>query len=91
MLSKKHNSTVNHNIFDAKSFECQTCKKLYKHASTLSSHKNICKIPEEVFLPIQHSESDIKILTNLVLELVKSNTDLQKQVLEICKNDKSMI
>ena len=30
--------------------------------------------------------SDIKVLTSLVLELVKSNTDLQKQVIDLCKN-----
>ena len=29
---------------------------------------------------------DIKALTNLVLELVKSNHDLQKQMVEVCKN-----
>jgi len=38
----------------------------------------------------EHSESDIKILTSLVLELVKSNADLQKQMLEICKINNSV-
>jgi hypothetical protein len=32
------------------------------------------------------SANEIKVLTNLVLELVKSNTELQKQMLEVCKN-----
>jgi hypothetical protein len=31
--------------------------------------------------------SDMKVLTSLVLELVKSNTDLQKQVIDLCKNN----
>ena len=30
--------------------------------------------------------SDMKVLTSLVLELVKSNTDLQKKVIDLCKN-----
>jgi hypothetical protein len=36
-------------------------------------------------------ESEIKILTNLVLEVVKSNADLQKQMMEVCKNSASTI
>ena len=32
------------------------------------------------------STNDIKALTNLVLELVKSNQDLQHQMVEVCKN-----
>ena len=41
-----------------------------------------CKKPETP--PIkEHSGNEIKILTSLVLELVKSNTDLQKQITKI--------
>ena len=34
---------------------------------------------------IEKTDSEIKILTNLVLEVVKSNADLQKQMMEVCK------
>jgi uncharacterized C2H2 Zn-finger protein len=34
-----------------------------------------------------NESNDIKILSNLVLELVKSNTDLQKQMIDMCKNN----
>jgi hypothetical protein len=44
--------------------------------------------PEAIQLHIlEHSSSnETKILTNLVLELIKSNNELQKQVIEVCKN-----
>jgi hypothetical protein len=32
------------------------------------------------------SANEIKNLTNLVLELVKSNTEMQKQIIDVCKN-----
>ena len=37
-----------------------------------------------------HNE-DIKALTDLVLELVKSNTELQQQMLDVCKNSNTTI
>jgi len=87
--TRKHEILTNPNNFDAKKkskiYQCQICNKIYKHASTLSSHKKICKFTD-IICPIQHSESDIKILTNLVLEVVKSNQSLQQQVLDVCKN-----
>jgi len=36
---------------------------------------------------VDSSLNEIRLLTGLVVELVKSNNDLQKQVLEICKNN----
>ena len=40
---------------------------------------------------VDSSSNEIKVLTNLVLELVKSNTELQKQMLEVCKNNNTTI
>jgi hypothetical protein len=37
------------------------------------------------------NENNVKSLSNLVLELIKSNTDLQKQMLEVCKNSNNII
>jgi hypothetical protein len=37
-------------------------------------------------MPTQQQSSDIVTLTNLILELVKNSTDVQKQVLELCKS-----
>jgi hypothetical protein len=40
--------------------------------------------------PTESSANDTKILTNLVLELVKSNSELQKQLVDACKNNSIM-
>ena len=40
---------------------------------------------------INPHKEDIKALTDLVLELVKSNTELQQQMLEVCKNSNTTI
>jgi len=60
------------------------CKKVFKTNSGLWKHKQTCNII---------NTSDITSLTNLVLEVVKSNNELQKQnqemqkqILEVCKN-----
>ena len=48
--------------------------------------------PEAIQLHISETSSsnETKILTNLVLELIKSNNELQKQVIEVCKNTNNM-
>ena len=85
LLTKKHTNLTKPNIYNSKNapkqYVCLTCKTIYKHASTLSAHKKKCKI-----LPVEKSEPDMKMLTTLILDLVKSNTDLQKQMMEVCKN-----
>jgi len=64
------------------------CGKIYTYISGLSRHKKTCKNQEKT-IP---EYSDIKSLTNIVLDVVKQNHDitnqnqeLQKQLLEICK------
>jgi len=81
-----------------------SCGKLFNHTSSLSRHKLKCKNKEipncnydvkniDIVNNIETGNdiSDIKTLTNLVIELVKSNTDLQKQMLELCKNSNTTI
>jgi hypothetical protein len=90
--TRKHKNLIKPNIYNSKNapkhYECPKCKHIYKHASTLSAHKKKCKVTEA---PSEAPETDIKALTNLVLELVKSNSDLQKQMLEVCKNSNTSI
>ena len=71
-------------------FICKICdyntnnKKDYnKHLYSSKHKKNETNISN---ITLDSSSNDVKILTGLVIELVKSNNDLQKQVLEICKN-----
>lgn len=75
------------------------CGKSYNYISGLSRHKKVCIYKEPSAVPQDSSPSsnrdfnDMKSLTNLVLDVVKQNNEitnknqeLQKQLLEICKN-----
>ena len=55
------------------------CGKKYKHASSLCAHKKICDNAD-------NADNNFKTITNIVTELVKSNAELQKQVIELCMN-----
>ena len=83
------------------------CGKEYKHTSTLSTHKKKCKMMANNIIMnnnenneniIIHDTPTIDKLTNLIMEVVKSNSDLQKQTLEmqqqmidVCKNSNTII
>ena len=77
----------------AEHFTCD-CGKKYKHYSGLWRHKKKCD--EQINL-LKNEEKDemtiadlpfdnFKVLTSLITDLVKSNSELQKSVLEVCKN-----
>ncbi len=77
---------------------CENCNKNYKDRSGLWRHNQKCiannnnnnnifhKVIKDENIIIDSSANEVSVLTNLVLELVKSNGDLQKQMLEVCKN-----
>ena len=91
LLTAKHNNLTNPNNLMPKNadtiFSCSNCKKIYKHASTLSNHKKVCiNNNEEINKKIiDASANEVKSLTNIVLELVKSNNEIQKQMLNMCE------
>ena len=82
-----------------KIYEC-ICGKMYSHKSTLCGHKKRCTFIETYTigndaenLNENDTEYDIKLLSNLVLEVVKQNKELMKEnndfkemVFELCKN-----
>ena len=94
---KKHLSTSKHQILTNPNnlmpknadigFSCNNCKKIYKHASTLSNHKKVCIVTAQEINQtiIDASANEVKSLTNIVLELVKSNNEIQKQMLNMCE------
>ena len=86
LLTLKHKKLTNPNLFDAENaeqkFACPVCNKIYKHASTLSAHKKVCKITEYLYKP---TEAEMKSFSYIVVDLIKSNTDLQKQMMEVCQ------
>jgi len=91
LLTNKHkkneiNSVENkivQNIFDC------DCGKKYKDRTGLWKHKKTCNLVKNP----NNNNNDIAFLTNLVLEVVKNNSELQKQnqelqiqMLEVIKN-----
>jgi hypothetical protein len=66
---------------------CDGCARQFKHRSSLSRHKKIC-CPTNDAVDVDMPAVD---MTAVILELVKSNTDLQKQMLEVCKNSNNTI
>ena len=91
LLSNKHiNKLIPNNLGKNDGFICDNCNKAYNARNSLWYHKKKCLVSEESIS--DPSANEIKLLTNLVIELVKSNTeivksnnDLQKQSTEIQK------
>jgi len=87
-------------------YHCKNCNKEYKARNSLWYHEKKCKNineynnynnyiennnPNDENKIINPHNEDIKALTDLVLELVKSNTELQQQMLDVCKNSNTTI
>ena len=88
---KEFGNNLEGNFTTEKIYQCH-CGKNYKTHSGLWKHKKIC-IPPNLNEP---SANEVKFLTNLVMEIVKNNNDLQKQnhelqnkVIDVCKNSNS--
>jgi hypothetical protein len=105
LMTLKHENLTNPNFIGSaqnksRSFKCQNCNKLYKHASTLSTHKKKCifsLVNNEINNEVINENNVVDLLINenkdfknLILEMMKSNTDLQKQMLDMCKNSNNM-
>jgi hypothetical protein len=89
ILTPKHKNRTKLNDFAPKNAEnnytCQNCNKIYKARNSLWYHKQKCVKTENITVT-DSSANEVVVLTNLMIEMVKSNGDLQKQMLEICKN-----
>ena len=66
-------------------FKCNQCNKKYNTSSGLWKHSKKCIIKKEV------TADEMKSLTFMVIDLMKSNQELQKQMLEVCKNSNSNV
>ena len=77
-------------------YSCINCGKEYKYYAGLWKHNKTCiqetivekeHIDENIVIEENHepTANEIKILTNLVLEVVKSNSEMQKQMMEMYK------
>jgi len=105
LKTQKHKNTTKYNTFIHKNpqnfIECN-CGKVYLHRASLYNHKKNCQhteetVKEEELLPSQNiviakqNDNDVSQLTNLVIEVVKNNSEFQKQMLEMCKSMQSNI
>jgi hypothetical protein len=87
-------------------YNCSQCNKEYKSNVGLWKHKKKCNIDENIKLSEltllekisnkNNEKIDLLInenidFKNIILELVKSNTELQKQMIDVCKNSNTTI
>jgi hypothetical protein len=90
ILRPKHQNDKNDNKKTPKNaelFKCD-CGKSYTHSSGLSRHKSGSKCPNKVEKE-ESTNSDIKMLTNMVMDVVKQNQELTNKIVDICKNKNS--
>jgi len=76
LLENLHSTHVTHE----NGYLC-VCSKSYKHISSLYTHKKTCN-----FIAAVPQQNDLSALTNLVIEVMKTNTELQKQMFDLCKS-----
>jgi hypothetical protein len=104
-IRNKNGNNCN-NEFVNTELKCINCNKLYKSRVGLWRHKKICNIDETIkqgeltLLEKISNKNNEKIdllinenidFKNIILELVKSNSDLQKQMIDVCKNSNTTI
>ncbi len=103
---KKSNVTTSDEELHKKTsnYICMNCSKNYISRNGLWLHKQKCKNIEEVKPQIPEanisdaSSNIIQLLIkessdfkNIILEMVKSTTEIQKQMLDVCKNNNTVI
>ena len=102
ILTRKHKLEINGNKMEiqknANNHQCDICNKYYKTKSGLWKHKNKCIKQKESNTANNINKNTINLLINehtdfknIIIELVKSNTDLQKQMVDVCKNSSKII
>ena len=98
-LTRKHLLTTTGEKVQPKSRLTVTCScgRLYTHRSSLFNHKKKCTIHNQTENSIivatdagsmeesAFMKTELTQLTSMVIELMKSNNELQKQMIEVCK------
>ena len=64
------------------------CGKEYKHRQGLWKHKKLCD-ENNNYQKSSSEQNEIKVLTNLVLDVVKQNQDLTNKLVDICSKNNS--
>jgi hypothetical protein len=105
--TKKHFGNINGNQWKPKFHDISTCNcgKIYSNRSGLWKHKKKCNIKNEESIDIKDKDIQssnerefINVITksqddfkNIILEVVKNNSEFQKQMFDMCKNMQSNI
>ena len=102
ILTRKHTIMLNGSILDTNGDTnkpehiCSNCNKKYVTNGGLWKHKKNCANKE--INEVEHKDKVIELLIkenfefkNIVLEVMKSNSDLQKQMIDVCKNSSNTI
>ena len=97
LLTAKHANRTKLKQLETYRFSCKHCSKKYKARNSLWYHEKKCK-PVPVPAPepnksifITELPDNNNSLTMMVVELMKSNQELQKQMLELCKNNNTTV
>ena len=67
-------------------YEC-VCGKEYNHRQGLYKHKKTCATENIIIQQTPAPMEEVKTLASMVVELMKSNSELQKQMMDMCKNN----
>jgi len=70
-------------------YKCEKCYKQYFSRNGLWVHIKKCSVKPQII--VNTNTNDVTSLTNLVLEVVKQNQELTKQIVELSKNNNNII
>jgi hypothetical protein len=95
LVSAKHTNRTKLTVLEPKScpeasYICKKCSKEYKVRNSLWYHEKKCNY-EEKKEEINLQVFDQTTISKLVIDLIKSNQDLQKQMLDVCKTSNNTV
>ena len=68
------------------SYSCENCDKTYNSRNGLWAHKKKCTIEKENPDIVELLINENKEFKNVIIELLKNNSDLQTKMFDVCKN-----
>jgi hypothetical protein len=79
----KNDENLHKNI---NSYSCENCDKIYNSRNGLWSHKKKCTVEKENPDIVDVLINENKEFKNVIIELLKNNSDLQTKMFDVCKN-----
>jgi hypothetical protein len=87
LLTSKHcKANITYNI----NLTCETCSNNFKHASSLSRHKKKCNTNELSINEVPDEVPD-EVDNNLINIFIKENTDFKNLLLQVVKNNSELL